>query len=74
LQKNENVVIDGGTSSNGSILSGTLPGVPVNIVVEPKEIISVAEPPSAGSGWKRFAFKAKKKEKMVVTIHWSVVP
>jgi len=74
LQKNDTVVIDGGTASAGTILSGALPGVPVRIVVEPKEIISIAEAPSAASGWRRFSFHAKKKEKIVVTLQWTVAP
>jgi hypothetical protein len=73
LPKNDSVVIDGGTTTVGSVLSGSLPGVPINITIEPKDV-TVAEAPSAGNGWKRFAFHAKKGRKTVVTIYWTVAP
>jgi Double zinc ribbon len=71
LPKNENVVVDGGTTTVGSILSGSLPGVPVNLSIEPKDVV-LAEAPSAANGWKRFAFIAKKGRKTVVTIQWTL--
>ncbi|HME07009.1 MAG TPA: hypothetical protein VKG25_08160 [Bryobacteraceae bacterium] len=70
LPKGDNVVIDGTTPSVGLILSGALPGVPVNLTIEPKDV-TVSEAPSAANGWKRFAFHAKKGRKTVVTIYWT---
>ena len=71
LPKNEDVVVDGATTTVGLILSGALPGVPVNLSIEPKDV-TVAEAPTAGNGFKRFSFHAKKGRKTVVTIYWTV--
>jgi len=71
LPKNDPVSVDGATTSVGLILSGSLPGVPVTVTIEPKDV-TLVDPPSAANGWKHFSFHAKKGRKTVVTFHWTV--
>ena len=71
LQKNGTVVLDGGVASQGS-LTGDLPGVPVMIEIESKDV-GVAEPPSTGNGWKRITLRSNKNINATVTIHWRVL-
>lgn len=68
LQKNETLAINGGSASMGS-LRGALPGVPVMIEVEPKEI-GVAESPGPGNGWNRLVLRSRSDRNTVVTIRW----
>lgn len=68
LKKNEAVAIDGTGASTGT-LQGALPGVPVMIEVEPKEI-GVAEAPGPGNGWRRLVLRSRADRNMVVTIRW----
>ncbi len=68
LKKNEAVAIDGTGASTGT-LQGSLPGVPVMIEIEPKEI-GVAEAPGPGNGWRRLVLRSRADRNMVVTIRW----
>ena len=71
LPKKEDVTIDGSSTTAGSILQGILPGVPVTITTELKDV-TISEPPSAANNWKRLSFHGKKERKTVVTFHWTV--
>jgi hypothetical protein len=73
VEKNGTIVIDGGKSDSGAVNGAVLPGVPVNVRVEPKGF-TVAEPPSAATGWKRIAIHSQKKAHIVVTVFWDVKP
>jgi hypothetical protein len=73
VEKNGTIVIDGGKSETGTVNGAVLPGVPVNVRVEPKGF-TVAEPPSAATGWKRMAIHSQKKAHIVVTVYWDVKP
>ncbi len=72
LEKNGTVTIDGHDASSGS-LQGDLPGVPVMIDIDNKEI-AVAEAPAPENGWKRLVLRSKKQKRLVVTIQWAVIP
>ncbi len=71
LEKNGSVTIDGHDASSGS-LNGDLPGVPVMIDIDNKEI-AVAEAPGPENGWKRLVLRSKKQKSLVVTIKWTVI-
>jgi hypothetical protein len=71
LDKGATVVLDGNRASQGS-LNGFLPGVPVMVEVEPKDV-GVAEAPSPSNGWKRLAIRSRKDKHTVVTIKWRVL-
>jgi hypothetical protein len=73
VDKNGTIVIDAGKSDSGTVNGAVLPGVPVTVRVEPKGF-SVAEPPSAASGWKRIAIHSQKKAHIVVTVFWNTKP
>jgi hypothetical protein len=70
VEKNGTIVIDSGKSDTGTVNGAALPGVPVTVRVEPKGF-TVAEPPSAASGWKRIAIHSQKKAHIVVTVFWN---
>jgi hypothetical protein len=61
-----------GSQANAGTLNGELPGVPVLIEVEPKDI-GVAEAPGPSNGWKGFSFRSRKGRHTVVTIRWRVL-
>ena len=71
LSKKEDIVIDGTSTTAGTILQGAFPGVPVSVTAEFKEV-TITDPPSAANNWKRIAFRGKKDRKIVVTFHWAV--
>jgi len=50
-------------------LRGALPGVPVIVDVEPKDI-AVMETPAPSNGWKRIVLRSRSDRNIVVTIHW----
>jgi hypothetical protein len=50
-------------------VNGALPGVPVLIDVEPKDV-GVAEPPGPGNGWRRLVLRSRVNRNTVVTIKW----
>ena len=73
VEKNGTILIDGGESETGTVNGAVLPGVPVTVRVEPKDF-TVAEAPSAATGWKRIAIHSQKKAHIVVTVYWNVKP
>jgi hypothetical protein len=70
VEKNGTIVIDNGKSESGAVNGAALPGVPVSVTVEP-EGFTIAEPPSAATGWKRMAIHSQKKAHIVVTVKWN---
>jgi len=73
LERNGLIEIAGGTASGlPGTLRGELPGVPVIIEVEPKDV-GVAEAPSPQNGWKRLVLRSRGQRMSVVTIKWTVV-
>ena len=70
VEKNGTIVIDNGKSETGAVNGAALPGVPVSVTVEPKGF-TIAEPPSAATGWKRMTIHSKKKAHIVVTVKWN---
>jgi hypothetical protein len=71
LDKEGSVTIDGGISSAGS-LQGVLPGVPISIEVDAKDI-GLTESPRASNGWKKLTLRSHKKRNGPITIRWKVV-
>ncbi len=71
LDKGATVVFDSGRASQGT-LNGSLPGVPIMVEVEPKDV-GVAEAPSPSNGWKRLSIRSRKDKQSVVTIRWRVL-
>ncbi|HZU27709.1 MAG TPA: hypothetical protein VFA04_19415 [Bryobacteraceae bacterium] len=69
LNKNDTLTIDGGTASTG-YLTGELPGVPVNIVVDVSNI-GLAEEPNPNNNFKRLVLHSLGKHN-VIRIHWTV--
>ncbi len=65
------MVLDSGRASNGT-LNGALPGVPVLIEVEPRDV-GIAESPGPSNGWKRLSLRSRKDKHTVVTIRWRVL-
>lgn len=70
LKKGATVVISGAAASRGS-LSGALPGMPVIIEVEPRDI-GIAEAPAPSSGWSRMVLRANKDAHKTISIRWKV--
>jgi hypothetical protein len=70
VEKNGTIVIDSGKSETGAVNGAALPGVPVSVSVEPKGF-TIAEPPSAATGWKRMTIHSQKKAHIVVTVKWN---
>jgi hypothetical protein len=68
MQKNVSVIIEGGSANTGTI-NGGLPGVPVMVEVQPKDI-AVAEAPGPSNGWNRVVLRSKSDRNIVVTLHW----
>lgn len=71
LEKGATVLLDGAHASLGT-LNGALPGVPVMIEVEPKDI-GIAEGPSPSNGWKRLSLRSRKDKHSVITIRWKLL-
>jgi hypothetical protein len=71
LQRDGLVEITGSSASSG-MLRGELPGVPVIVEVEPKDV-GVAEAPSPANGWKRLVLRSRTRRLSVVTIKWTVI-
>jgi hypothetical protein len=70
LKKGDTVVISGSTANRGS-LNSSLPGVPVFIEVEPRDI-GIAEAPAPSSGWTRMVLRSNKEIHKTITIRWKV--
>ena len=71
LQKDQVVTLDGSSANSGS-LRGALPGVPVIISIEPRDI-AIVEMPGPSNGWKRLALRSRNNRNSVVTIRWSLL-
>jgi hypothetical protein len=71
LEKGEAISVNGTRPSTGN-LTGALPGVPVLIEVEPKDV-GIAEAPGPSNGWKGFSLRSRKGRQTVVTIRWRVL-
>lgn len=71
LEKGAAISISGNQSSVGTV-NGALPGVPVLIEVDPKDV-GVAEAPGPSNGWKGFSLRSRKGRHTVVTIRWRVL-
>lgn len=68
LRKDALVTIDGDAASAGS-LRGVLPGVPVAIETDFRDV-GFAEMPSPANGWKRVSLRGRKNGNVVVTLRW----
>ncbi len=68
LRKNGVITIDGSSASVGSI-RGALPGVPVRIETDFRDV-GFSEMPSRSNGWKRFSMRGKMNGNVVVTLRW----
>jgi len=71
LRRDGTIVIEGDRASEGS-LQGALPGVPVMIETDFKDI-GLAETPSPSNGWKRLSFRGRRNQNVVVTLRWKVL-
>jgi serine/threonine protein kinase len=68
LGKSTVLVIEGKEASIGNI-TGSLPGKPVRIQVEPAEVV-IRQEPDAQSGWKRIILYSESQKYSSITIHW----
>ena len=71
LQKNGLVTIDGSIATGGT-LNGALPGVPIIVEVEPKDV-GVVESPAPSNNWQRIVLRSRVDRNSVVTIRWRVL-
>ena len=71
LEREGLVEITGDRASTGT-LRGALPGVPVVVEIEPKDV-GVAEAPGPQNGWKRLVLRSRSRRLSVVTIKWTVI-
>jgi hypothetical protein len=71
LDKEGSVTISGGTASAGT-LQGVLPGVPVSIEIDARDI-GLTESPRASNGFKKLTLVSHKKRSGPITIRWKVV-
>lgn len=73
LEREGRIEITGAAASGlPGTLRGELPGVPVIVEVEPKDV-GVAEAPSPANGWKRLVLRSRTQRLSVVTIKWTVI-
>jgi hypothetical protein len=68
LHKNGTLTIDGASASEGA-LGGALPGVPVLVEIDQKDL-GVVEPPSPSNQWRRLVLRSRADRHTVVTIRW----
>ena len=71
LEKEGSVTITGGIASAGT-LQGVLPGVPVSIEIDAKDI-GMIESPRASNGYKKLTLRSHRKRSGPIVIHWKVV-
>ena len=71
LEKNETLTITGGTPSKGILAGAGLPGVPVRITVEEKNL-GFAEMPNAANGYRKLVLQSHTKHDKI-TIRWTVI-
>ena len=71
LEKEGSVTINGGIASAGT-LQGVLPGVPVSIEIDARDI-GMIESPRASNGFKKLTLRSHKKRSGPIVIRWKVV-
>jgi len=71
LEREGRIEISGGAATSGT-LRGELPGVPVIVEIEPRDV-GVAEAPSPQNGWKRLVLRSRTRRLSVVTIKWTLI-
>jgi len=71
LRRDSVIVIEGDKPSAGT-LQGALPGVPVLIETDFKDI-GFAETPGPSNGWKKVSFRGTRNQNVVVTLRWRVL-
>ena len=71
LRKDGVITIDGGQASAGTVQGG-LPGVPVMLETDNKDV-GFAEMPGPSNGWKKVGIRGRKNQNVVVTLRWKVV-
>ena len=60
-------------ASTGSLLRGGLPGVPIEINIQPPGLIGIQEAPGPANGWKRLVMRSRKRLHAVISIEWKTV-
>jgi hypothetical protein len=68
LRKDALVTIDGELTNTGTV-RGSLPGVPVVVETDYKDV-GFAEMPGPSNGWKRVVLRGRKNINVVVTLRW----
>lgn len=71
LRRDALITIEGDRASEGT-LQGSLPGVPVLIETDFRDI-GFAEMPSPSNGWKRLSFRGRRNQNVVVVLRWRVL-
>lgn len=71
LKKDGVITIDGSQTSAGT-LQGALPGVPVTIETDNKDV-GFAEMPGPSNGWKKVGIRGRRNQNVVVTLRWKVL-
>jgi hypothetical protein len=71
LRRDTLITIEGDRASAGT-LQGALPGVPVLIETDFKDV-GFAEMPGPSNGWKRLSFRGTRNQNVVVTLRWRVL-
>ncbi len=71
LKKNALLIIEEQRASIGSV-TGKLPGKPVRIEVEPKEVI-IRQMPGAANGWKLIVLYSGGKEYSSISVRWRII-
>jgi len=69
LEKNAILVISGQKASFGTIQGDFFPGKPVNIEVEPKEVV-IRQLPAEANGWQQVILYSGKEKYSSITIRW----
>lgn len=70
LEKEGSVTINGSSASMGT-LQGVLPGVPVSLEIDAKDI-GMIESPRASNGFKKLTLRSHKKRNGPIVIRWKV--
>jgi len=71
LDKNSILVLTKDKASIGSV-KGRLPGRPVQVEVEPKEL-SIRQMPDRANGWSQIVLYSGKKKYTSIKIRWSII-
>ncbi len=71
LEKNEMLIITGGTPSKGVLAGAGLPGVPVRVTVDQVNL-GFVEMPDAANGYRKLVLRSHAKHEKL-TIHWTVI-